>query len=159
MASASAGKADRIRVRSSLVWLVVCVSTDFSCSDGVVNARSNSRRANASSDQIDGASAGVPGMLLAANGLRIALTTPDTSAVAARITLGCTGFGVATAVVTAGDAMRSAAWVGGVGSEGPLLAAGFSCGVVSAGVSCFTSAVAETAVAGFGFAGLAVGAF
>jgi hypothetical protein len=73
------------------------MSTGVSVSDGAVNAFSNSRRANASSDQIDGVAVGAPGVVLAANGLRIALTTPDTRVVTAVITCGF-GFGVGSVV-------------------------------------------------------------
>ncbi len=69
----------------------------MSLSDGELKAFSNSRRANASRDQIDGAMAGVS-CEFAANGLRMALTTPDTTLIMAVTTLGDTGVGDAAAV-------------------------------------------------------------
>jgi len=56
--------------------------------------------ANASSDQIDGVADGVPGMLLATNGLRMALMSPDASLVTA-VTKGDIGFGAGAAVGSA----------------------------------------------------------
>jgi hypothetical protein len=67
-----------------------------------VNALSNSRRAKASSAHVDGASAGAPGVLLAANGLRTRLTTPVTNLFTTPTTLG-TGFGVDATDVSTGD--------------------------------------------------------
>src|SRR5262245_53615882 len=93
MASVSAGNADRIRVRVSLV---VLASTGDSVNEGEVNALSNSRRAKASSAHIGGASAGAPGVLLTVNGLRIALTASDTSLPTTPTTVGSDGVGADT---------------------------------------------------------------
>jgi len=93
-------------------------------------------------------------VLPSANGLRNALTTPDTSGGTARTTLGCTGFGVdGVLIVTAGDATGDC-----VGSEDPLVTAVVSSCLVTAGASCFTSEAADTAAVRFGFVGLAAGA-
>src|ERR1700754_2087535 len=107
MASASAGKAVRMSVRGPGSALVTGVSLVVSVAAGVPvsdrTADSNSRRAKASSAHIDGASAGAPGVLVAANGLRIALTAPVTNLFPTPTTWGSNGFGADAADVCTGD--------------------------------------------------------
>jgi len=72
-------------------------TTGASVGDGAVNVFSNSRRANASSAHVAGVSVGTPGVLLAASGLKIAVTNPDARRVTAVIT-GDIGFAVDSVV-------------------------------------------------------------
>src|SRR3984893_1693680 len=94
MASASAGRAVRIKVRCP--GCTRCRPEGWvSAGDGDANAVSNSRRANASSDHNVGVSAGAPGALLAANGLRKLRSRFDTTPVITRT--GSTATGAAAA--------------------------------------------------------------
>jgi hypothetical protein len=97
-------------------------------------------------------SAGSPGVLPAANGLRTALTTPDTNLPTTTTTLGSNGFGIDTGSDSTGDdwieAIRSDAVPGGcvetVRGLAPTVSVASVCGAVAGTVdSCLVSTVAD----------------
>ena len=116
-------------------------------------ADSNSRRAKANSAHIDGASAGWPGVLLAANGLSTALTTPDTSRLTTPTAcggLGCGGLGEATTdgcvEAVGSDAAPPVRPIGSATALVSRLTASVVCSVVAATgsvASCLASAAAD----------------